>query len=310
MKTRIKVSTPASIAHLGVGHGVLAVAVDLVSEEMLGKLSPNPGIRIERITGANKSISFDPKMNVAGVALQAMIDKIGRPDIGIDIEIRKKHGVGRGLGSSASSASSAVVLLNELLQRPLEKQDLLRFAIAGDTVAAPNHHGNGAAASMHGGFQVLSKDADLSSARIINPGGLHFTILQYDVMDYQEHKRLMWNTTMSMEQHIAQSGRLGSFILGLERGKLDLIRRHFSDELMESLRAQHIPYFSDLKELAMNNLALGCTIAGAGPSIFAISKNSFVAEEVSEAWTRYMKEKKRRFRMDVVAVNDVGSLAC
>ena len=86
--------------------------------------------------------------------------------------------------------------------------------------------------------------------------------------------------TVSLKKVIVQTGNFGGLILGLYNSDFDLIKRSLCDVLIEPQRAQLIPHFFDIKNAALNGGALGCSISGAGPSIFALSQNSIIAEQV------------------------------
>src|SRR5690625_6790157 len=55
------------------------------------------------------------------------------------------------------------------------------------------------------------------------------------------------------------------------------------DHIIEPQRAYLIPHFKDIQETALKNNAIGCSISGAGPSIFAISRSE---EHTSELQSR------------------------
>ena len=66
-------------------------------------------------------------------------------------------------------------------------------------------------------------------------------------------------------------------------GDLALVGRSLEDVMIEPQRAKLIPMFYEVKEAAMKAGALGCSISGAGPSIFAFSEGKETAEKVSTA---------------------------
>lgn len=65
---------------------------------------------------------MEPEKNTAGFAALKLLEYLGETGRGIEMEIHKKMPFGSGLGSSAASAAGAVVAVNELLGRPLEKE--------------------------------------------------------------------------------------------------------------------------------------------------------------------------------------------
>ena len=64
-----------------------------------------------------------------------------------------------------------------------------------------------------------------------------------------------------------------------------LIRRALDDRYAEPVRADLIPNFRDVKRAALDAGALGCSISGSGPTIFAITtdNDARVAEAMRSA---------------------------
>jgi homoserine kinase len=72
-----------------------------------------------------------------------------------------------------------------------------------------------------------------------------------------------------MGLYVHQSANLAGFVAGCHTGDLDLIRRSFADLVVEPHRAPLIQGFAAVKAAALEAGALGCSISGAGPSVFA-----------------------------------------
>src|SRR5262249_7762583 len=66
-------------------------------------------------------------------------------------------------------------------------------------------------------------------------------------------------------------------------GDLELIRASLSDVLVEPRRAGLIPGFAEVKAAALAHDALGCSISGAGPSVFAWFASRALAERGAAA---------------------------
>ena len=63
----------------------------------------------------------------------------------------------------------------------------------------------------------------------------------------------------------------------------ELIGRSLVDVIIEPSRAILIPAFKEVKIAALQAGALGCSISGSGPSLFALSKGEDVARKVAES---------------------------
>ena len=69
-----------------------------------------------------------------------------------------------------------------------------------------------------------------------------------------------------------------------------------------------IPHFYAVKEAALQCGVLGCSISGAGPSIFALSKNSAIAENAAIAMKAVLTAHKIKSDVYVSAVNNEGAI--
>ena len=73
----------------------------------------------------------------------------------------------------------------------------------------------------------------------------------------------------ALQEFVAQSANLALVLLGCERGDASLVRAGLSDVLVEPRRAPLIAGFAAVKQAALDADALGASISGAGPSVFA-----------------------------------------
>ena len=79
----------------------------------------------------------------------------------------------------------------------------------------------------------------------------------------------MLKSDVTRSDFVWQSANLAGFISGCYSNDLDMIRDSFNDVIIEPQRQTLIPGFKDVQRGAMSAGALGCSISGAGPTIFA-----------------------------------------
>jgi homoserine kinase len=92
-----------------------------------------------------------------------------------------------------------------------------------------------------------------------------------------------------LEQFVEQSSHLALLLAGCYRGDLEAIRSGLRDVLVEPLRAPLVPGFAEVKAAALAAGALGASLSGAGPSVFAWCTSSVapgVAAEMAHAFRR------------------------
>ncbi len=305
--TGIKVFAPASVGNCIVGFDIMGLALNEPGDEIIAKFSDKKGLRITTITGAKGRIPKEIEKNTAGVAAMRFLEHIGESDRGIDLEIRKKMPFASGLGSSAASAVAGVMAVNELLKRPLEKRQLLKFAIQGEQIASKALHADNVAPSLLGGIIFTRDNATLDVHRIPAPRGLYATVIHPKIEIKTADARGVLSDSVSMKKQIEQAGNLGGFIIGLFRSDFDLIGRSLRDVIIEPQRASMIPGFYEVQEAAMNAGALGCSISGAGPSIVALSGNSLIAENTGEAMQSVFRKLKIDSELFISTINQEGA---
>ena len=109
-----------------------------------------------------------------------------------------------------------------------------------------------------------------------------------------------------MSNFIEQSANLAGFVSGCFKNDFELIRASFNDVIIEPQRAHLIPGFFEVQKAALTKGALGCSISGAGPSVFAWSKKEH-ADEILRAMTESFKKAGVKTQGWAVALDQQGA---
>jgi len=310
MNSGLKVFAPASVANVGMGYDILGFALDAPGDEIIVRRNDGKGLKITVITGAKGKLPKTVMENTAGFAAHKLLEHLGELDMGIDMEIHKKMPFGSGLGSSAASAVAGVMAINELLSRPLVKRELLPFAVLGEQIADGSYHADNVAPSLMGGMVLIRDNESLDVHRLNVPKGLYATVVHPHVKILTRDSRAILSNQVSLQAHIRQSGNLAAFVHALYRSDFDLIGRSLQDVIIEPQRAKLIPHFYAVKDAALKAGALGCSISGAGPSIFALSANSLIAEEVGQVMEKVFRDQKINCSLFQSGINQEGAIKC
>lgn len=308
--TGIKVSAPATISNLACGFDVLGAAIHLTADEIVGRLVEKPGIRINHIYGVQGKLPLDPTKNTAGVAIQSLLDFLQADKVGIEIDIYKKLPIGTGLGSSASSAAAGVMLVNELLKRPLTKRELVPFSILGELAADGALHGDNVIPSLIGGIVFIRDVRSLDYTRVYSPEGLFVVTVFPNVKILTKEARGILRKEIPLKHMVRQTGNLGALLLGLQKGDFTMISGALQDCIIEPQRAHLIPHFYEVKEVALNTGALGCSISGSGPTIFAFSNEIQNAEQIALNMQAVFNSNKIEASIHVSKINPDGAVLC
>ncbi len=281
MLTDVTAFAPATVANVAIGFDILGHTVEAVGDRVRVRRIAAPEVRILAITGVAGELPVDPPKNTAGRAVQALHAALGLK-YGFEIEIDKGIPLSSGMGGSAASAVAAVVAANALLEQPLTRLQLLKFAMEGEMVASGTAHLDNIAASLFGGL-VLTVGIDHPRVKQIPvPPTLRCVLIHPHMHLGTREARAILKTDVTRSDFVWQTANLAGFISGCYSNDLDMIRESFDDVIIEPQRQQLIPGFKDVKRAAMSAGALGCSISGAGPAVFAWSEIQY-AEAVRGA---------------------------
>lgn len=279
----VRVFAPATVANVACGFDIFGFAVDQPGDEVVLTRRDEPGVTIIDILGDEGRLPREAARNTAGIAIQKYLEHIGRTDVGVDVVLHKQMPLGSGLGSSAASAVAGVYAINELLGRPLSTIDLLPFAMEGERVACGSAHADNVGPSLLGGFVVVRSYNPLDVIRIDTPPGMHATLVHPDIEVNTKDARFILRNEVSLKNTIIQMGNVAGLIAGLMKPDYTLISRSLVDVIIEPVRSILIPQFDEVKQAALAHGALGCSISGSGPSMFALSANAEIAQQVGKA---------------------------
>lgn len=306
----IKVFAPATVGNIGIGFDIMGAALERPGDEVIASKSNTQGVRITKITGAGSKLPYDAEKNTAGVAVLRFLEHMGATSQGIELEIHKKMPIGSGLGSSAASAAAAVYAASELMRTGLSKRELLPFAAMGERLVSGGIQLDNVAPSLLGGI-ILARDSETFDVhRLHVPRGLYMAVVHPHFELLTKEVRAKLQAEVSLTNHIQQNANLGGFIIGMFNADIPLIGRSLHDLIIEPQRASLIPGFYDVKEAAMNAGALGCSISGAGPSVFALCPNSLVAENAGLAMQQAFAKHNKTADIYLSGINQEGAKIC
>jgi homoserine kinase len=267
---------PASVGNVAIGFDILGFAVDALGDCVTARRRAAPGVLIHGVGGVVGELPLDPGRNTAGRALLAMQQAL-ELNFGVEIHIDKGIALGSGLGGSAASAVAAVVALNGLLAEPRSRLELLKFAMQGEQVASGSLHVDNIAASLFGGL-VLTVGIDQPRIKQIPiPAGVVAVIVHPHMFLSTKQARALLKGSVELSDFVWQTANLAGFISGCYTDDLDMIRASFEDVVIEPQRQALIPGFADVRRAAIAAGALGCSISGAGPALFAWAQDTRAA---------------------------------
>jgi homoserine kinase len=266
--------------------GNVAVGFDLLGHSVSGagdiatvRASRAPGVRITDIRGVVTDLPVEPAANTAGAALLSLL-AAARPGHGFELELDKGIALGSGMGGSAASCVAALVAANALLPVPLPREALYPHALTGESVASGARTGDNVGPMLLGGLVLATPDRLL---RLSLPANWHCALVHPHFVLETLRAREVLAAPYPLADLVRQTANLSQVLLGCERGDAALVRAGLRDELVEPRRAALVPGFAAVKQAALAAGAMGASLSGAGPSVFAWCEDAGTAHRAMAA---------------------------
>lgn len=304
----VKAFAPATVANVSCGFDIFGFAIQEPGDTVELYKRDEPGVVITEITGDEGRLPRQAEKNSVTVVMLALLKHLGIKDLGCEVVLRKNMPLGSGMGSSAASAVAGVVAMNELLGNPLSRKELLPFAMEGERIASGSAHADNVGPSLLGGFVVIRSYNPLDIFTITVPDDLYCTLVHPDIEINTKDARFILRNEVSLKNTIAQMGNVAGLVAGLMKADYDLISRSMVDVIIEPVRSILIPEFKDVKQAAISNGALGCSISGAGPSMFALSQGIENARNAGKAMQERFASAGIESAVHVSGINQGGAV--
>jgi homoserine kinase len=259
---------PASVGNVGVGFDILGHSVAALGDTVRAVRRDAPGVSIRSIRGVVEDLPLAAERNTAGMAVLALQRDLELP-FGFELEIEKGIPLGSGLGGSAASAVAGVVAAAALVDEPLDRTQLLKYAMQGEAVASGSVHVDNIAPSLYGGLVLTVGIDDPFVKQVPVPESIRCVLVHPHMVLATREARAILAPTVALSDVIWQQANLAGFLAGCYSNDLALIRESLLDVLIEPQRQVLIPGFVDVKQAALGAGALGGSISGAGPTVFA-----------------------------------------
>lgn len=270
------VRVPASSANLGPGFDVLALALNLHLE-------------VEARESAKTSIAWDgegadevplTRKNLLIRSTQEPFAGWTRPLDGVELRVRNRIPIGRGLGSSAAGIVAGITLGAKLRGLRISAQRILELAFPLEG------HGDNLAAALYGGFCIaVTENGGVRVHRLDWPPRWRAILfVPSDISPTHEARRLVPRRP-ARDAAVFNLGRVAEWVLACSQRDRSLVRSAMDDRLHQPGRARAYPYLDDVIAAAEQAGALGAALSGAGGSVIAIADrhHDLVGQALSKA---------------------------
>lgn len=280
--------TPGSIGNLGPGLDVLGCAVEGTGDTVTAEWVREPGVTI--VDPGHPDLPSDPARHAAGIAGLAVIrtaTTIGAttPTDGIALRVKKGLPLSAGQGGSAASAVAGAAAVNALIGSPLTRDQLLAAALVSEAQVAGRHLDN-IAPSLMGGVVLIRSMDPIDVVALPVPEALRIVLAYPSQALRTAEARAVLPSEVSRDVALHQAAQVAGIVAALYAGDLALLGRSIDDRIAEPARAGLLPGFVQAKQAAIAAGALGVSISGAGPTLFALCDSDASGATIATAVTQ------------------------
>ena len=298
---------PGGVGNVGPGLDIMGLALDGEGDTVRAEWANVPGISI--LDPGHAELPRDPRRHTAGLAARAVVERANDPRClkrGIALTVRKGLPLSGGQGGSAASAVAGAVAVNSLLGNPLDRHALVEPCLAAEEKIAGRHADN-IAASLFGGIVLIRSLDPFDLIELPVPDELWVVIVQPAQRLRTLDARSVLPATVSRDVALHQAAQVGAMIAALASNDYALLGRAIDDRIAEPARAELLPGFPEAKQAALKAGALGSSISGAGPSVFALVRGDSVAERVARDMVEAYRDRGQHSTARIARVDRQGA---
>ena len=302
---RVVAYAPGGVGNVGPGLDILGLALAGAGDTVRAEWTDAPGFEI--LDPGHPELPTDPERHTASLAGREVLRRAAPLERrGIALRVGKGLPLSGGQGGSAASAVAGAMAVNALLGNPLRKTELVAACLAAEERVAGRHADN-IAPSLLGGIVLIRSLDPLDLVELPVPEELAVVVVRPNQRLRTRDARSVLPAEIERGVAIHQAAQVGAMIAALARGDYELLGRAIDDRIAEPVRARLLPGFPEAKKAALRAGALGCSISGSGPSVFALVRGSASGEAVGRAMVAAYAACGQETEMRVDQIDRVGA---
>lgn len=310
---KVIIFAPASIGNAGPCYDIMGYALDYVGDfvTLEKERQANAAIIWDGVEGpyASELENVDYRQNTAWlVADHIWMKLVDRASVkfSLHLKLHKYMPVGSGIGSSAASCVAAAAAMFTILGLRRDDNTIIECLEVGEKASSGVGHLDNVLPSYFGGFYLICEDGEQRSAlsrkrcyiRIEEGNELVSVVVRPEVAVTTEVsrqavsdyiKKAYLNSPSIDTTHVLtllreESSKAAGMVHAITKSNPQLVGEFFNKNYMlEAARSKFIPCFDEVKTAARKAGAYGCTIAGSGPAVVAITDDQAKANRIRDA---------------------------
>ena len=263
---KVTVRVPGTSANCGPGFDCLGLAVTIYNDLELTLLEED-SLTVEAHGDGAETIPTDEK-NIVWKAAKLILERSGNAEKfkGAILKMQNNIPMSRGLGSSAAAIVAGLTAANEIVGKPFNRKEILKFA------TEIEGHPDNVAPAIYGGFTISTVDkGKVQTFSFLPKLKLKLIVAVPDFPLSTRIARQVLPKNVSMKDAIFNISRASMLVAALINGKEKFLETAFDDLLHQPYRTKLVPGMQEVFHAAKKAGALGVCLSGAGPCLIAFS---------------------------------------
>ena len=176
----------------------------------------------------------------------------------------------------------------------------------GEFISSKTAPADNIASSLYGGLILVNNRVNYNVIELPVPKNL-YAVIHHPLLEIKtSDSRGVLPKTVDLKIASEQLASIGGFVHSLHTGNFDLMRLILKDYLVENYRAEHVPFFKEIKNISESNKAICCSISGSGPSVFSLVKNYNEAIKLKSKFDEIYVKNSVEFNSYITGLNAKG----
>ncbi len=301
---KIKIKSPSTVANLSCGYDILGLCLEEPFDYIEIEKINTKEVKIDILDSQFSDIPSEPKQNTGGIPA-LLIQENMKLDFGFKIKIKKGIPLCGGMGSSAATAAGVIYGINKILGDVLSIHEMIEYALEGEKISSDTPHADNIAPCILGGLVLVKETYPLNFVKL-PIGPFYLALLHPDIKINTKHAREILPQKIFLKDAVKQWGNISALTYAFTTNDIKLISSSMKDHIIEPVRSKLIYGFDVIKKAAINAGAIGSSISGSGPTIFALCDSKDSALKVISAMKKSADNNNLKFNSYVSPINHTG----
>jgi homoserine kinase len=282
---RVEVVSPATIANFGPGFDSFGLCLDSPFDRVSIRRRERGRVSV-KVVGKH-DLPTEPARNTASYAAISLAEMCGCRGQGFAMTVRKGMKPGSGIGSSAASSVGGALAMASLIGVK-DRDAVLEAAAMGEELISGTKHYDNVASALYGGFTAVVDSRGARRVIAINPPKFQIIVVIPDISVNTRDARGVLPRKVALGDAVANLSMASGMVHAMMIRDVRAIGSFLDDSLSVPYRKELLPGFDAVRESGLAAGALGVSLAGSGPAVFAIAKRD--ANKIRLAMARALKD--------------------